>query len=73
MSTKCLYRCKTVNGVKLQACYPHNGICNKELKYLDGSIMLPNVQNLPLGTNINEPFKPFKKYQVINCKYPECL
>lgn len=63
----CLYRCwtHTVNGKpsKAQACYP-------------GAI-LSEVSESDIGKAITEPLGShggkFEKFQVIKCKYPECI
>ena len=63
--SKCLYRCWNEGGQKLQACYPHNtDICKNEVVIAEAKGLKEVIE--PIGK------KP-QKYQIINCKYPECL
>lgn len=71
MTEICLYRCwtHTVNGKssKAQACYPGNSV-------LSGIL---NLSESDIGKTRTEPFRScggkFEKFQVIKCKYPECI
>lgn len=59
---KCLYQ--NINGAK--ACYPGN------------SVMANHCwDEEPVGKIIDEPLRSaggkFHKYQIINCKFPECI
>lgn len=65
---KCLYRCWNEGGEKMQACYPHtSGFCGDIIKNAEDK-GLKKVTEL-----LRSQGGKHQKFQIINCKYPECL
>ena len=65
---KCLYRCWKEGGQKMQACYPHNsGFCKDVIENAEAKGLKEVIE--PLKSQGGK----FQKFQIINCKYPECL
>ena len=63
---KCLYRCWTHKGEKMQSCYPHTSDFTRGVI---GERDTGSVMPSPLRCGDGK----FHNYTVINCKYPDCL